>query len=109
MQPDEFDHEGTPRHDTASLLDHCAASGDCAASGQKVVDHQNLAARAEDGVGVDLQGIGAIFQLVRVRKRLARQFSRLANGISPALSSRASGAAKIKPRASAAAIKSIPI
>ena len=60
-----------------------SAGGDRTAGGQQIVDHQHPAARPDDGIGVDLQGVGAIFEVVGMRKRLARQLSRLANGNQP--------------------------
>ena len=96
LQPQPARSRSAARHHTTGLFDHRAAGGDRTAGGQQIVDDQHLAARPDDGIGVDLQGVGAIFEVVGMRKRLARQLSRLANGISPAFSSRASGAAKDK-------------
>ena len=73
----ELDDRGTANRHGTSGLDEQTGGDERAAGGEQVVDDENALAGL-DGVALNLDGVWAVFLLVRLAERVAGQFARLA-------------------------------
>lgn len=78
----ELDQDGDADDFGAGLLDEFAAGLERAAGGEQVVDDDDLAALA-DGIGVDLEAVGAVFEGVVDAVDAAGELAGFANGDEP--------------------------
>src|SRR5258708_24064839 len=76
VELDEESHRGDER---AAVAEELRGGGGGAAGGQDVVDQEHSLAR-DDGVIVDLQGVGAVFEDVLAALLRPGKLSRLADG-----------------------------
>src|SRR3954453_1238486 len=82
LEEGQLDDEGAGDDLGAGPLDQVAAGTHGAAGGQDVVDQEDTAAGAER-VGVDLEAVVAVFELVVERDRGIRKLARLADRHEP--------------------------
>lgn len=96
---EQVDNERSVSHFTTQTTDQFNGRFDSAAGCQQIVHHQNFVARF-DGINVDLQLIGAVFQVVSFTDGFTRSLPGLRTGTKPTPRPRATGAPNKKPRAS---------
>ena len=82
FQERQFDDEGAPHDDGPGPPDQVEAGPHRAAGRQHVVEQQDLPPGL-DGVGVHLQGVGPVFQVIGGGDPVERQFARLTDRHEP--------------------------
>ena len=75
----QFDEEGDADDFAAELFDHSAGGLHGASGGEEVIDHED-ALTVLDGVGVDFEFVGSVFEFVFFGDGLSGQFAGLAYG-----------------------------
>jgi len=82
VKEEQLDHEHAGDRIPADLADEFEARLHGPARGKQVVDHQHALSRRH-GVGVHLDGVGPVLELIGLRGRLRGQLARLADGDEP--------------------------
>ncbi len=95
----QVDNERSVSHFTTQTTDQFNGRFDSAAGCQQIVHHQNFVARF-DGINVDFQLIGAVFQVVIFTDGFTRQFARFTDRYKANAQTQSYRSAKQKPRAS---------